>query len=125
MYYVTNQKLIQYDIDTGNEEIIYSSGRNIYCLAISPDRQQLAFYEGPLDAGFNLKDLVLFTFSDRSLTTIWSSKEGEQFTSYSEPHWLNDGIRLMVSVSEIDLFEKIHTASWKYHQLSPKGISIS
>ena len=111
MYYITNQKLIQYDIDTGNEEIIYSSGRNIYCLAISPDRQQLAFYEGPLDAGFNLKDLILFTFSDRSLTTIWSSKEGEQFTSYSEPHWLNDGIRLMVSVSEIDLFEKIHTAS--------------
>ena len=99
VFYVTSHNIIEYDINTGSEEIIYTSLRNIYHLSLSPNGQELVFYEGPLGA-FKNKDLIMLSLNDRSLSTIWSSREGEQFTMGSKPNWLNDSLRLLVSVSD-------------------------
>ncbi len=99
MYYSTNQNIIERDLKTDEEKIIYKTTDNIRSLSVSPDGRTIAFFSSHADNN-DFRKLKLLHLGDLSVNTVFSCQHNEQFSPGSPPEWLNDGQRLLISFSD-------------------------
>ena len=105
IYFVRDRTIVELDLNSGKEVIIYSSDQHhINNMSISPDGTQMVFLIGPKDNGQHIDELVLMSLEDKSFNTIWAIGNGEEFGH--NIRWFKNSRQLLVDVFPNDTWQQ-------------------
>ncbi len=98
-------KIIQQDIRTQKEKVIYESDQQIFHLAISKDKSLLAFFVGEMGTGRTQQKLFVMTLDDKKAKLMWEVGENQFFTWNAGLYFFPDGKTLFLALSKRDTIE--------------------
>ncbi|MDX1407413.1 MAG: tetratricopeptide repeat protein, partial [Saprospiraceae bacterium] len=103
LYFHRDRMIFAKDLQSGREEAIFRSEGHVYFMAVSPDGQHLAFYQGPSDKVFFYNQLVLMSLQDYTTTVLWETPADQRFLE--RINWLPNGKQLMLTTTKLGKLE--------------------